>query len=67
MVEVTPYSPQEIARNRHADLLREATQERLAAVIREGDTEGAGTASSWVLRSAAVLKGLARRSAVRTA
>src|SRR4029079_16077737 len=34
--EVFPQSPQEIARDRHADLLREATRQRLAASIREG-------------------------------
>jgi hypothetical protein len=31
-----PTSHQEIARARHADFLRQATQERLAAIAREG-------------------------------
>jgi hypothetical protein len=67
--EVFPLSPQEIARDRHADLLREATRERLAASIREG------TEAEWPLRvhagalrlPAGVGRGLTRRLAVRTA
>jgi len=35
VAEVFPLSHQEIARDRHADLLREAKQERLAALLRE--------------------------------
>ena len=67
--EVFPQSPQEIARDRHADLLREATRQRLAASIREGtETERPLRVHAGALRlTAGVGRGLTRRLAVRTA
>jgi hypothetical protein len=64
------YSHQEIARDRHADLLREATSERLAATIREGDPDRTVTAVKArmrALRWVAAVREFARRPAVRTA
>jgi hypothetical protein len=61
-------SHQEIARARHADLLREARHERLAASIREGDPDRAVTVRTRGLRWTAAVRGIvARRPAVRTA
>ena len=65
---VFPLSPQEIARTRHADLLREATQERLAVKIREGASDRPLSVRTEALRWNAVLRGIiARGSTARTA
>jgi len=64
VVEVFPQSHQELARQRHADLIREATQERLAASVREGTRERHGDLGLRALRWA---RTVTRRPAVRTA
>jgi hypothetical protein len=66
---VLPLSHQEIARARHADLLREATQARLAMIAREGIPGRPAPVQASTLRwtIAAVRKAFARRAAVRTA
>jgi len=61
---VFPQSHQEIARARHADLIREATQERLAAAVREGTRERNSDLGFRALRWARTVSG---RLAVRTA
>jgi len=61
---VFPLSHQEIARARHADLIREATQERLASLVHEGTRERPGQRGFWTLRWARTVR---RRPAVRTA
>jgi len=67
VVDVFPNPHQEIARGRHADLLREATQERLAASIREGTVRPERVQSGARRLTAAVQSLLLRRPAVRTA
>jgi len=65
---VLPLSSQEIARARHADLIREATDERLAASIREGAADQAAATRTGAFRWTSVVRGLlARRPAVRIA
>ena len=66
-----PQSHQEIARARHADLIREATQERLARQAQERAPDSptkvhfGDVALRWALT---VVRGVgARRAAVRTA
>ena len=61
-----PQSPQEIARGRHADLLREATQERLAASLR-GDDEPQVRVGALRRALTAVYRVGTRRPVVRTA
>jgi hypothetical protein len=62
-----PTSHQEIARARHADFLREATQERLAAIAREGRPAAPARLREAGLRWAAAeaRKAAARRPAIR--
>src|SRR3954468_24447675 len=55
-VEVFPQSPQEIARGRHADLIREATQERFAADVREGAPARPSRLRGWALHWAQVVR-----------
>jgi len=64
VAEVFPQSHQELARARHADLIREATQARLAAVAREGTRERSGVMGFRALRWA---RTVTRRPAVQTA
>jgi hypothetical protein len=61
-----PQAHQEIARARHADLIREATQERLAALVREGEAPEPSPSrlAQWTVRFAS---GLRRRAAVHAA
>jgi hypothetical protein len=61
---VFPHSHQEIARTRHADLIREATRERLAASVREGAPERPTLVGGWTLRWLRTAK---QRLAVRSA
>jgi hypothetical protein len=71
MGAVFPQSHQEIARARHADLIREATQERLARHARDGapDSPGRVRVGDMALRWAltVVRRVGTRRAAVRTA
>jgi len=64
VVEVFPLSHQEIARARHADLIREATQERLASLVHEGARGRPRRVGFRALRRATTVR---RRPAVRTA
>ncbi|MDX6400967.1 MAG: hypothetical protein QOF27_1573 [Gaiellaceae bacterium] len=65
--EVFPQSPQEIARDRHADLLREATRDRFAVSIREGtEPDRPARVHAGALRFAAAEWVVTRRLAVRT-
>jgi hypothetical protein len=66
---VFPQSHQEIARARHADFLREATQDRLASVVRERTEVRSRRMHSGTLQraTAVVRKTFARRPAVITA
>jgi hypothetical protein len=64
-----PQSQQELVRAHHADLLREATQERLGRVVRNrAAAESAPErAAALKLAVAVVRRMLARRPVVRTA
>src|SRR5437879_5760585 len=67
---VFPLSHQEIARDRYADLLREATQERLASIARNGEpAESTARLRAAALRwAAAVARGaIPKRPAVHPA
>jgi hypothetical protein len=61
-----PQAHQEIARARHAELIREATQERLAAQLQEREQTPASPSrfAQWALRC---VGGLRRRPAAHAA
>jgi hypothetical protein len=64
-----PQSHQEIARARHADLIREATQERLGRIAQGGETIRPTRVRFAFFRAgtAVVRRAVARRPAVLTA
>jgi hypothetical protein len=66
---VFPQSHQEIARAHHAELIREATQERLARIAQDGETIRPARVRATTLRAAtaAVRRAVARRPAIRAA